>query len=339
MAKATKNEDHITGAEKSQKRLFKYKRAGVTLSEDEVRAIKAGRKKLRADMRAQGIKSKKEFELTASSLGLYFDKQRGLALFWWFLRSKGGWILLGSAAALMLALFGLSAVTELQGHFTVSMSDDLFREGFTLSETKGFENPTTHLFATPAEGVPCVSILDIPTNVDEIDGAHNDTYFAYTFYIRNEGESPQGLDWSLQIRAESRELSEAAWFMIFVDDEMTFYAKANRETAGSEMLPPPSDTRRAYGEPPMYEMAAAPEEQYETIVSEKGITYWRIKPYVFEDEEVVKSGRFEEIVPGEVHKFTVVIWLEGDDPDCTNDRIGGHLGLEFEMDLVENKAA
>ena len=95
MAKSTKNEEHITGAEKEQKRLFKYKRAGVVLSEDEVQSIKAGRKKLRADMKAQGIKSKKEFELTASSLGLYFDKSRWLALLLWFLGSKGGWILLG----------------------------------------------------------------------------------------------------------------------------------------------------------------------------------------------------------------------------------------------------
>lgn len=339
MAKSTKNEEHITGAEKEQKRLFKYKRAGVVLSEDEVQSIKAGRKKLRADMKAQGIKSKKEFELTASSLGLYFDKSRWLALLLWFLGSKGGWILLGAAAALMLALFGLSAVTELQGHFTVSMSDDLFREGFTLSETKGFENPTTHLFATPAEGVPCVSIMDIPKDVGQIDGAHNDTYFAYTFYVRNEGESAQELDWSLQIRGESRDLSEAAWMMIFVDDKMTFHAKANGETAGSEMLPGAHNPGHAYSEPPLYDQAAEPDEQYETIISEKGMTYWRIKPYPFLTENVVQAGRLENIVPGEVHKFTVVIWLEGDDPDCTNDRIGGHLGLEFEMDLVEDETA
>lgn len=333
MAKERKDEK-ITGAERKQKRLIKYKRAGVVLTEDEVQEIKAGRRKLRADVRAQGVKSKKEFELTASSLGLYFDKHRGWALLWWFLGTKAGWILLSAAALLMLALYAMSAVTELRGHFTVSMSDELFREGFTLSETADFRNPTTHLFSTPAEGVPCVSILDIPADVSEIDGPHNDTYFAYTFYVRNEGESPQGLDWALRIRGESRELSEAAWFMIFVDGKMTFYAKANRETGEQEMLPAPDDTGRAYGQAPMYDFAAEPEAQYESFLSGKGFTYWRIKPYTFLSDEVIQAGRFETIVPGEVHKFTVVIWLEGDDPDCTNDRIGGHLGLEFEMDMV-----
>jgi hypothetical protein len=37
----------------------------------------------------------------------------------------------------------------------------------------------------------------------------------------------------------------------------------------------------------------------------------------------------------EVHKYTVVIWLEGDDPDCTNDCIGGHLGVDMQFQLVE----
>ena len=66
--------------ENEQKRLFKKKRAGVVLTEDEVREIQAGRKKLRQDLLDLGIKSKKDFELTASSMGLYFDKRKGGAL-------------------------------------------------------------------------------------------------------------------------------------------------------------------------------------------------------------------------------------------------------------------
>ena len=36
---------------KKQKRLFKYRRAGVVLSEDEVKSIKQGRKALRRELR------------------------------------------------------------------------------------------------------------------------------------------------------------------------------------------------------------------------------------------------------------------------------------------------
>ena len=37
----------------------------------------------------------------------------------------------------------------------------------------------------------------------------------------------------------------------------------------------------------------------------------------------------------DVHKYTVVIWLEGDDPDCTNDLIGAHIGLQMDFRLLE----
>ena len=64
-----------------QRRLFKRTRGGEVLSREQVAEIKAGRRKLRGDMRKHGIRGKEQFELTAASLGLYFDKRRGL-LFW-----------------------------------------------------------------------------------------------------------------------------------------------------------------------------------------------------------------------------------------------------------------
>ena len=50
------------------------------------------------------------------------------------------------------------------------------------------------------------------------------------------------------------------------------------------------------------------------------------------------SGMKTAVAPGDVHKFTIVIWLEGDDPDCTNELIGGHMGLEMYMHLIEPDA-
>ena len=33
----------------------------------------------------------------------------------------------------------------------------------------------------------------------------------------------------------------------------------------------------------------------------------------------------------EYHKYTVVIWLEGDDPQCTNDLMDGFISLNFQI--------
>lgn len=98
-------------AERRQHRLFKKKRAGVVLTEDQVQEIKAGRKKLRRDLRAKGIKSKQEFELMAGSLGLYFDKRSGFFL--WFFHGRGLWALLGALLLLLGAFFLMSLVTRI----------------------------------------------------------------------------------------------------------------------------------------------------------------------------------------------------------------------------------
>ena len=67
-----------------QRRIFKRKRAGEVLTREQVKAIKKGRRLLRKQMKAQGLTEKSDFELTATNLGLYFDKRRWWLWFLWF---------------------------------------------------------------------------------------------------------------------------------------------------------------------------------------------------------------------------------------------------------------
>ena len=319
---------------KSQRTIFKRTRAGIVLTREEVKAIKIGRKKLRKELKAAGIKSKKEFELTAASLMLYFDKPKFLALIPWLFGGKGLWLLLGASALLLTVLLLMSMVTELRGHFTINLSDGMFREGFTLSDSIGFENPTMRLFAEPAVDVPAVSIIDIKENVNDIDGEHNEEqYFAYTFYIRNEGESTVDYTWQLQLNAETQKLSEAVWVMLFEDDVMRFYAKP-REDGSQEALPYFGENNRGYTRRPLLQYAAEPEKQYELVWQNGDQARYRLIPQNFESEDVITSGYQSQVAPMEYHKYTVVIWLEGDDPDCTNDKIGGYAGIDMKFQLV-----
>ena len=329
-----KLEEYILAAEnpvgKKQKpgAYFAKRRSGEVLTKEQREAIKKGRKLLRKEMKEKGIKDKKDFELTASSLGLYFDKPRAILFLQWLFAGRGLWWLLGALLALIATLFLYSMVTQMQGHFTVNMSSAMFKEGFTLSETVGFENPTTNLFSNAAENVPCISISHIPDDVDQTDGSHNDVYFAYTFYIRNEGESTVGYDWTVRLNSESNDLSSACWVMIFEDGVMQFYAKAN-ENGEVEALPPVGDNTRGYLSMPTQQYCKNSGDQYERMAKSGIVEYYRVIPYAFESDTVVTRGTKHNIAPEDVHKYTVVIWLEGDDPDCTDELIGGHIGMEF----------
>lgn len=325
----------LTDGTGTKKRIFKKKRGGVVLEDKEIQEIISGRKKLKADMKAMGITSKKEFELTASSLGLYFDKKTKPILFGLFLSRFGGLIAAAFALLLMLSLWGMSIISQMKGHFTINVTDDLFKEGFSISESADFTNPTSHLFKTPVKEVLDLSITQIPEDVDNLTGDPEAHYFAYTFYLKNEGESTVGYKWEVKFNSESKNVSNAAWVMLFEDGEMRFYAKP-RDDGGIEMLPSLDRTDlKGFVVPPFYDKAMYPDEQYEINRREGLIDYWRIKPYPFVSDVVAAEGEKLDVAPGDVHKYTLVVWLEGDDPDCTNDLMGGHLGFEMNMSLIE----
>ena len=321
-------------AEHRQRRIFKRRRAGVVLSREEVKAIKEGRKKLRKEMKGRGIKSKKEFEIVAGSLGLYFDKRRGF-IFWLFRH----WLaaLIGALLAMLLVLFVFSMITKMRGLFTISLADDMFKEGFVLSETEDFKITSTELFANPAVNVPCISIKQLPTDIDSIDGEHNKEYFAYTYYIRNEGESIVDYEWDLELTSESLNLSTAAWVMLFEDGKMRFYAHANSTTGEAEALPPKDDDTRGYIDIPVMQLAPD-SDQFEVVRSANGVTYYRIVPDKFISPTLIAQGGQTQVKQKEVHKYTVVLWLEGDDVDTDNSKIGGHLGTMMTFRLKRSEA-
>lgn len=317
---------------KKQRGPFKRRRGGQVLTREQVHAIKKGRKLLRAEMKRQGLKDKNDFKLTAASMGLYLDAPRCILWLKWMFAKRGIKWLLGALGVLLTALFALSTISQIRGHFTINMSDDLFEEGFILSETVDFANATTHLFCTPAESVPCISIRHIPMDVDQIDGQHNDSYFAYTFYIRNEGKSIVDYAWSMQLNSESRNLASALWVMVFEDGQMLIYARPDADGV-AEALPARDDNSRGYLDLDIMQFAKDP-GQFEVITEKEGFAYYRVIPISFETEDIVAQGQQTAVAPGDVHKYTVVIWIEGDDPDCTDDLIGGHSGMDFNFRLL-----
>lgn len=316
-----------------QKRLFKKKRAGVVLTEDEVREIKAGRKKLRKDLRDVGIKSRKDFELTASSLGLYFDKRKFFA-FLWFLKARWLWALITALLLVLTTFFVMSLITKMRGHFTINMNNELFQEGFSVSESPSFLKPSSYLYSTPLEGAMCISIMEISEDLLKTNGYyHGQDYFAFTFYIRNDGKSTVDYEWDVSVNSESKNVSSAAWVMIFEDDEMTLHAKAKPD-GSPEVLPGMDDKLHGYSRLPFGEYAKYPDTQFEVIDKNSTIPSYRLYPEPFKSDIVVATGRQEVVKPEEMHKYTVVLWIEGDDPDCTNDLVGGHFGLEMNFKLL-----
>ena len=57
----------------------------------------------------------------------------------------------------------------------------------------------------------------------------------------------------------------------------------------------------------------------------------------FESKDIVMSSKNESFKPGDKHKYTIVMWLEGSDLECTNNIIGGEFKahMEFNSEFVD----
>ena len=54
----------------------------------------------------------------------------------------------------------------------------------------------------------------------------------------------------------------------------------------------------------------------------------------FESENLIVKKDVDNFASGDVAKITVVIWLEGDDPDCVDDILGGQLKIDMVMEIL-----
>lgn len=57
----------------------------------------------------------------------------------------------------------------------------------------------------------------------------------------------------------------------------------------------------------------------------------------FKSNDVVTTEHVENFAPGDISKYTIVLWIEGSDPECTDDILGGEIKIhmEFNSEFVE----
>lgn len=141
----------------------------------------------------------------------------------------------------------------------------------------------------------CVSWL--PSNLSEGEGSHNGTnYLAYSFYLENQGSETINYWYRIVSDDVVKNVDRAIRIMVIRNDEQTIYAKPNEITGENEGG------------------TAEPTEKFNNS-----------KDLVLKQRQGMKSG--------DIDKFTIVIFLEGDDPDCTDELIGGE--MKMHMDITE----
>lgn len=186
------------------------------------------------------------------------------------------------------------------GKFTISLdSNDDLTTSLALFDNMEYKEIKRKLYADEIDFMDNISIKWLPDDIDseKYEGSHNgDNYIAYTFYLGNTGVETVNYWYEVVIDDVIKNVDEAVRIMIFRNGEKTVYAKKNADTGKEED-----------GTVSFYEN----EKSY--------------KEHIAVLEEV------KEFKPLDIDRFTIVVWLEGDDPDCVNAIIGGEIKMHMNI--------
>ncbi len=195
----------------------------------------------------------------------------------------------GVVLVFLLGLYGAGSVFN-EGGFTISL-DDTDSEmpiEVSLSETADFSAPSVRLNVPGVKNMTNITETDIPTNIATLDGSNNGAhYIAYTFYVKNVGETACNLKETLHLNSSAKQADEAVRVKIIKSGSVNTYAK----------------------------------------LGQNGLAEYGTIP--FESEDIIYTDVNEGFNPGDTIKYTLVVWIEGNDPECLDDIKGGNVEMSI----------
>ena len=236
---------------------------------------------------------------------------------------------------LLVVGYVMAAFYTQSGEFVISLDRTMADDGFLISETTDFSEKLITLHGTAVANATNISIYDIDRDVMNVDGDHNGiNYVAYTFYLKNATDETRNYQYQLQLKNAAKGAEKASWIMLYYNGTQNIYAEANKD----------GNPERQFSVTPFPFMDYASEKVVQTQLTNKNRGYitkeklqemelespegvYQLEAIPFQASDMVCSGIREEIEPGEIDKYTAVIWMEGEDPECVNDIIGGYIEL------------
>lgn len=202
---------------------------------------------------------------------------------------------LSAIVALTAVIFLAAALHQDMGRLSVGIDKtDMTLYGLTLSETRDMKFCTSRLNAEISERITNISVKDLPQNLSMIDGQHNGENYI-AYTFYLEHRGTEVLDYEYEVTVSDVSLG--------LDEAMRV-----RLYIGDEYVDYAKTRNDGTGpEPGTVE---------------------------FYNVSTVTRGVVEGYKPYDKTKYTIVIWLEGDDPECVDRVIDGMAKVEMNFRVL-----
>lgn len=208
------------------------------------------------------------------------------------------WVVFLFLILLLSVSYSLLYVINNEGNFTITLDPNLnANKQIVMSATHDFKETPLRLEAGALPYMDNITESWLPLNIaTDFEGEHNgNNYIAYTFFVKNNGDTKTNYIMSLDITSVIKNVDEAIRILLYQNIEnKEIYAKKNLKTGEAEE-----------GTIPFY------------------------------SGDMVFLKRINDIAPNQVDRYTVVIFLEGNDPECVDSILGGE--MKMILSLGEDK--
>jgi hypothetical protein len=207
-----------------------------------------------------------------------------------------------SLAFAVVTFYGQNA-----GNFVMSVDAATRLRGIGLTEEEDSTVTQARLMSDPIKEARDITYSWL--KLDEIDATEGNfvdidhDYVAYTFYLKNNGSETVDITYYIRLTDIYNNLDAAVRVLVIQDGVHSMYMKEDVLELGDDAP---------------YYPEIMPEAQY------------------FLTKQMVMRRTITNLKPGQKIKFSVVVWLEGYDPDTNDDVLGGMIKMEMNFTIDDD---
>lgn len=204
-------------------------------------------------------------------------------------------IAVGCATIALAILYAVTVMYSKYGSFTVTVNKfDNVKYALTLSETPDFIEPIGRLNCKASEEITNIDGASLPLDLDMINGEHNGDNYV-AYTFYCKNAGEETVTYEHQLYIANMTL----------DIEKAVRVRLYVNGVATDYARTRSD-------------GTGPEPGTVEFVS----------------ESIIARDQIMNFAPGQITKYTVVIWLEGNDPECLDNILGGEFKIDMSMSII-----
>ena len=200
---------------------------------------------------------------------------------------------------ILLLLYFVVGIIYNNGNFSISLDRNLyFDKGLIIYDDPSYKVYRTELYAEAPKTFDDISYKWLPNDISEHSGGSHNGNNYLAYTFYIENQGEEVADYWSEVVIED--------IIKNVDDAVRVRIYKNDEyvtyaKVGSEGVPEPNTV-------------------------------------AFQEDNLVVREHTENFKPGDIDKYTIVLWIEGSDPECTDNILGGEfkVSMQFNSEYVED---